>query len=93
MSHEKLPHDVDVEKDALRNGSSNEGAVPGDSFEYGNGTYAKLQRLAGKFHVELRGIERVPEDERDDTSLLNVGTMVQLSRTSITQMMPRFGFC
>lgn len=74
MSQEKFP--VDVEKDAIRADSYAEGAVPGESFEYGSSMYAKLQRLAGKFHVEQRGIERVPEDERDDTSLLNVGTMV-----------------
>ncbi|KAF2247508.1 purine-cytosine permease [Trematosphaeria pertusa] len=73
MSQEKFP--VDVEKDAIRADSYAEGAVPGESFEYGSSMYAKLQRLAGKFHVEQRGIERVPEDERDDTSLLNVGTM------------------
>ncbi|KAI9826973.1 MAG: hypothetical protein M1819_007067 [Sarea resinae] len=51
------------------------GAVPGESFVYGNSLYARLQRLAAKFHVELRGIERVPEDERTDHSLMNVGTM------------------
>jgi hypothetical protein len=54
------------------------GAVPGESFEYGDSYYAKLQRFAGKFKVEQRGIERVPEDERTDTSLLNVGSMVRL---------------
>jgi hypothetical protein len=39
---------------------------------------AKLMRVAGKFGVEQRGIERVPEDERSDTgfkALLNVSTM------------------
>lgn len=56
-----------------------DGAVPGESFEVGNGLYAKVQRLAGRFNVEQRGIERVPEDERTDTgfkALLNVSTMV-----------------
>jgi hypothetical protein len=67
---------VDIEKDAARVGSAHDGAVPGETFEYGTSTYAKLQRLAGKLHVEQRGIERVPDDERDDHSLLNVGTMV-----------------
>lgn len=67
---------IDVEKDAQRGGSSGDGAVAGETFEYGNSTYAKLQRVAGKLHVEQRGIERVPDDERDDHSLLNVGTMV-----------------
>ncbi|KAK2592625.1 Purine-cytosine permease fcy21 [Conoideocrella luteorostrata] len=40
-----------------------------------NTFYGKLQRLAGKFKVEQRGIERVPEDERNDTSYWNIGTM------------------
>ena len=56
-----------------------DGAVPGESFELGNGWYAKVQRLAGKMNVEQRGIERVPEDERTDAgfkALLNVSTMV-----------------
>ena len=51
-------------------------AVAGDSFTYGDSTYAKIQRFAGKLKIEQRGIERVPEDERTDTSLANVGTMV-----------------
>ncbi|KAJ5233040.1 Purine-cytosine permease fcyB [Penicillium chermesinum] len=50
-------------------------AVPGETFVYGNSTYAKLQRFAGKFNVEQRGIERVPEDERTDTSYVNIGSM------------------
>ncbi|KAJ4351916.1 Purine-cytosine permease fcy21 [Didymosphaeria variabile] len=66
---------IDIEKEAVRVGSAHDGAVPGETFEYGTSTYAKLQRLAGKLHVEQRGIERVPDDERDDHSLLNVGTM------------------
>lgn len=55
------------------------GAVPGESFEYGDSWYAKMQRLAGKLNVEQRGIERVPENERTDDgfkALLNVATMV-----------------
>lgn len=57
--------------------SNNDGAVRGESFVYGNSAYARLQRLAGKFHIEQRGIERVPEDERTDTSYLNIGSMVR----------------
>lgn len=55
------------------------GAVPGESFELGDTFYAKMQRLAGKFNIEQRGIERVPENERTEGStkgLFNVGTMV-----------------
>lgn len=59
--------------DAYDRGS--DGAVPGESFEYGDSMYAKIQRLAGKFKVEQRGIERVPEDERTDTSYFNISSM------------------
>lgn len=45
------------------------------NFEDGNSLYARLQRWAGKLKIEQRGIERVPEDERHDDSLLNVGSM------------------
>ncbi|KAJ6108475.1 cytosine-purine permease [Penicillium sp. IBT 18751x] len=50
-------------------------AVPGESFEYGNSLYAKIQRLAGKLNVEQRGIERVPAEEQTDTSYFNIGSM------------------
>jgi Permease for cytosine/purines, uracil, thiamine, allantoin len=41
-----------------------------------NSWVAKVQRFAGKFHIEQRGIERVPEDERTGIhGALNVGTM------------------
>lgn len=71
-------YEKDVEKEGVHAGTygADDGAVPGEVFTQGNSLYAKLQRLAAKFHVEQRGIERVPEDERDDLSLLNVGTMV-----------------
>jgi len=49
--------------------------VPGESFEIGDSPYAKLQRFVGRFGVEQRGIERVPENERTDTNLRKVGTM------------------
>lgn len=63
------------------------GAVHGESFEYGNSWYAKMQRLAGKLNVEQRGIERVPENERTDDgfkALLNVATMVCFFYTPIS---------
>lgn len=53
-----------------------DGAVPGESFEYGNSLYARVQRIAGKFNIEQRGIERVPDNERTDTSYFNIGSMV-----------------
>jgi hypothetical protein len=69
----------DVEKNAAVGDHQYEdsaGAVPGESFEIGNSLYARLQRLAGKLNIEQRGIERVPDDERPDTSYLNIGSMV-----------------
>jgi hypothetical protein len=74
-------HDME-KQDGLSTGSrGSNGAVPGETFVQGNSTYAKVQRLAARFHVEQRGIERVPEDERDDHSLLNVGTMVSCAQS------------
>lgn len=72
---EDLAADVDSVEKAGPVYSDNAGAVPAESFAYGNSTYAKLQRFAGKYKIEQRGIERVPEDERTDKSLVNVGTM------------------
>lgn len=51
-------------------------AVPGNAFSEGNSLYAKIQRFAGRYNIEQRGIERVPEDERTDRHLMDVGTMV-----------------
>lgn len=99
MSSDSYAHDV--EKHPAEAGVGNipsekrpayvleDGAVPGEAFEYGNSFYAKAQRLAGKFKIEQRGIERVPEDERTDSgfrALLNVATMVsKLSRAMCAQ--------
>ena len=55
---------------------SEEGAVYSEGFTKVDSRYEKIQRFAGRFKIEQRGIERVPEDERTDTSLVNVGTMV-----------------
>lgn len=55
------------------------GAVHGESFVAGNTLYARLQRLAGRFGVEQRGIERVPEDERTDKTVIKLSTMVGIS--------------
>ncbi|OKP12207.1 Purine-cytosine permease fcyB [Penicillium subrubescens] len=48
------------------------GAVSASSFAYGNSMYARLQRLGGKIKVEQRGIERVPDGERNDIAIFNV---------------------
>lgn len=78
VKHPAASDHSDYEK---RSGSEN-GAVPGESFEVGDSWHAKIQRVAGKFNVEQRGIERVPEDERTEHgfgALLNVSTMVGLA--------------
>lgn len=70
--------DEDVEKSPQMGAmpyDEGDGAVAGESFEYGDTLYARLQRIAGKFHVEQRGIERVPNNERTDTSYVNIGSM------------------
>jgi hypothetical protein len=85
MDYQKNAHDIEVEAKHHRYAdqrmgapvyADETGAVPGESFATGNTTYAKLQRFAGRLGVEQRGIERVPEDERTDTRLQKVGTMV-----------------
>jgi len=53
-----------------------EGAVHAETFVLGDSWYAKTQRLAGKFGVEQRGIERVPSDERSDAGMSQIGTLV-----------------
>jgi hypothetical protein len=59
-------------------GFSDEGAVHKSEFVAGNTWYAKLNRVAGRFGVEQRGIERVPSDERTDTGMSKIGTLVSL---------------
>lgn len=67
------------EKKDVARGYVGADGVHQEDFEAGTSTYAKLQRLAGKFGVEQRGIERVPEDERTDDAIMNVGTMVSFA--------------
>lgn len=38
--------------------------------------YVKLRSFAGRYGIEQRGIERVPDDERTDSSMSQVGTLV-----------------
>ena len=69
-------HSPDAEKGGLPTYTAEAPAVSGEVFVTGDSTYAKIQRAVSKFGVEPRGIERVPEDERTDTNLMKVGTMV-----------------
>jgi hypothetical protein len=52
------------------------GAIAAEDLEKGDSMYARLARMGTKMKVEVRGIERVPEDERTDTSYWNIGSMV-----------------
>lgn len=52
-----------------------EGAVHAETFVVGDSMYAKAQRFITRFGAEARGIERVPVDERTDTSMSKIGTM------------------
>ncbi|KAI5923963.1 purine-cytosine permease [Camillea tinctor] len=68
---EKAPRDAEI---GSAGGSSSSGRAQGTStVAVGTSLYAKVRRLAGG--VEQRGIERVPEDERTDTSMTQVGTV------------------
>ncbi|KAI3395722.1 hypothetical protein diail_945 [Diaporthe ilicicola] len=49
------------------------GKIP--AYEHQRGLFARVQRSAGRFGVEQRGIERVLPDERTDMSVSNVGTL------------------
>lgn len=65
-----------VEKDMEGAYVSDNGSLPGESFAVDDGIYAKLQRFAGKWNIEQRGIERVPENERTDRHAINACTLV-----------------
>ncbi|KAK4193441.1 purine-cytosine permease [Podospora australis] len=65
-----------------RDSTSDDAALPGvvtvvhkEDFEKGDSLYAKLQRFAGKYGMEQRGVERVPDDEREDVSAFKIGRM------------------
>ena len=78
-SHEKHSFDVEYGKEESHHSvipPDESGAVYGTAFETGDTLYFKLQRFAGRFGVEQRGIERVPAEERTDKSTMKVGTMV-----------------
>lgn len=42
----------------------------------GENVFGRIQLFVGKFGVEQRGIERVLPEERTDTSLSKIGTLV-----------------
>lgn len=69
------------EKSSVAVGFSDERAVPTTSEFHvaGDGMAAKLHRLARKMGVEVRGIERVPLDERSDTGMSKIGTLVSIT--------------
>lgn len=77
---------MDSEKGGLPVYTTEAPAVPEAVFVSGDSLYAKIQRRVTKLGVEPRGIERVPEDERTDKNLMNVGTMV---RPSVAQVHAR----
>ncbi|EHA49385.1 purine-cytosine permease FCY21 [Pyricularia oryzae 70-15] len=43
--------------------------------EVGHGWRERAQRAVGRLGIEQRGIERVPEDERSDVSITNMGSL------------------
>jgi hypothetical protein len=73
---------ADLETDVEQGQITDTNAVPSDAFTEGDSFYTKLQAFAGKLGVEQRGIERVPSDERTDSSMSQVGTLVRSSALS-----------
>jgi hypothetical protein len=57
------------------------GEVREDPFYAGDTLYGKVQSFVGRYGVEQRGIERVPEDMRTDKNTWKVGTMVGFHNT------------
>lgn len=51
--------------------------TPGEAVVLGDSAFAKIQRIASKLGVEQRGIERVPDEEKTDTSVSHAGTLVR----------------
>ena len=71
------PTGTDIEKGGPPTYTDEAPAVSGEVFVQGDTPYAKIQRFVSRFGVEPRGIERVPENERTDSNLMKVGTMVR----------------
>ncbi|KAJ2905875.1 purine-cytosine permease [Zalerion maritima] len=75
----------DLEKLQSRTETASPGAEPVEDrrenatstaqLSQGSGWIASLQRFAGKYGVEQRGIERVPAEERTDSSMSKMGTI------------------
>lgn len=73
-------YDVEATAEKDTNSIPDDGAVPAETFTVGESWYVKTQRLAGRFGVEQRGIERVPSDERDSKAgMSQIGTLVSRS--------------
>ncbi|KAI1426763.1 purine-cytosine permease [Xylaria sp. FL1777] len=62
---------TDVEVGQVNENDAGSSYTPTES----DSLYAKLQAFAGKYGVEQRGIERVPDDERTDSSMSQIGTL------------------
>lgn len=60
-----------------------ENAVHSTELAAGEGWYARAQRFVGGFGVEQRGIERVPTDERSDSDMSHIGSLVKLCLCSL----------
>jgi hypothetical protein len=78
-----------AEKHASTIVSEESGAVPERSCYAGDTLYDKVQRFVGRYGVEQRGIERVPEELRSDKHTWKVGTMVGSQRLRSARQMLR----
>lgn len=89
MSSLTEKHEYDIEATAGHRYSSSdrigdEGAIHSEELTSGQTWYAKTQRFVTKFGVEARGIERVPSDERTDSGMSKIGTLVSMTEESFS---------
>lgn len=93
MGFEKGAYDIEhipAEKHRSSIAPDDTGAVHGESFIVGDTLYARIQSFVGRYGVEQRGIERVPEDERSDKNIWKVGTMVGPQKSEAYHQMLTF---
>ncbi|KAK9248729.1 permease for cytosine/purines, uracil, thiamine, allantoin-domain-containing protein [Lipomyces tetrasporus] len=67
--------DVPTADNSYSNGDKDVGVIQDVEFPKGSSLFAKAQRLGARFQMEIRGIERVPEEEQTENSIWNAASM------------------
>jgi len=90
MGFEKGASDIEyvaAEKHASNIVSAESAAVPEESLYSSDTLYGKVQSFVGRYGVEQRGIERVPEELRTDKNTWKIATMVGSQHLQTAQQM------